>query len=92
MPGHGYVHCDALSLDLWIDLSDSTSCRRRLEVVLRPTVIEGEQALANWIAVADSTIVDEGELSVAPTEQIPRDLTTKRSRSKQEAFGFFEDI
>ena len=92
MARHRNVHSNALCLDFWINLSDSPGCYRCLKIVFSPAVLKGKQALAHWIAVADSAIVDKRELCVAPAEQIPSDLASKRPRSEQQAFGFLEHI
>ena len=44
------------------------------------------------VAVADSSIVDECQLGVAPAQEISCNLASERARSQQQALRFFENI
>ena len=92
MARHWNVHCYALSFHFRVDFCDSFRSDLSLEVVLRSAILKCKQALAHRVTVAHATIVNKGQLGVAPAEQVPGDLAAKRSRSKQKALGFLENL
>lgn len=83
--GHWDTHDDTLSLHFRINFGDSLGGNRGLEVVICPTVFEGEEALADRIAVADPSIVHKCKLCVPPTEEVASDLTPERARTEEQA-------
>ena len=81
-----------LSFDHWVDFFQPRGSNWSLEIIFSLAILEGEQTLADWIAVADLAIVDKSDVFVPPRKQVPRHLAAKRPGPKKEALGALADF
>jgi len=64
---HRNIHNNTLSFNFRVDFRDSACCNLRFEVIIGSAIFERKKALAHWIAITHSTVVNERELYVSPT-------------------------
>ena len=89
MPWHWNTQNMTSWLDHGVNFFQARCSDWCFKVVFYLAVLKSEEALANWVAIADLSVVHKRNSFITPSKQIPCHLAAQTSRSQQQTLGLF---